>query len=101
MATRAQVLDALANVIDPELGLDIVDVGLVYRVDVTEDNHIEIDFTLTTPGCPLANTIVEDIHREVAAATGIDAIDTNLIWDPPWTVEFMSEEARLQFGYPI
>lgn len=101
MATRAQVLDALANVIDPELGLDIVDVGLVYRVDVTEDNHIEIDFTLTTPGCPLANTIVEDIHREVAAATGIDTIDTNLVWDPPWTVEFMSEEARLQFGYPI
>jgi metal-sulfur cluster biosynthetic enzyme len=101
MATKAQVLDALANVIDPEIGLSIIDVGLVYRVDVPDDDRIEIDFTLTTPGCPLANTIVEDIHREVSSATGVTNIETNLVWDPPWTVEFMSEEARLQFGYPI
>lgn len=101
MATKAQVLDALANVIDPEIGLNIVDVGLVYRVEVKDEDRIEIDFTLTTPGCPLANTIVEDIHREVTAGTGLSNIEANLVWDPPWSPEFMSEDARLQFGYPI
>ena len=100
MATKGEVLDALTRVIDPEIGLNIVDVGLVYRVD-TDNDHIEIDFTLTSPGCPLADTIVADIQREVSTATGIDNIEINLVWNPPWSLDFMSEEARLQLGYPI
>ena len=100
MATRGDVLEALSKVIDPEIGLNIVDVGLVYRADVVED-HVEIDFTLTTPGCPLAATIMEDIQREVQAGTGMDDIRANLVWNPPWSLDFMSEEARLQLGYPI
>ncbi len=100
MATKGEVLDALTRVIDPEIGLNIVDVGLVYRVDV-DDDHIEIDFTLTSPGCPLADTIVADMQREVGEATGIDEIEINLVWNPPWSLDFMSEEARLQLGYPI
>ena len=100
MATRDDVLDALSRVIDPEIGLSIVDVGLVYRVEATED-HIEIDFTLTTPGCPLAGTIMDDIKREVGEKTRIEDIRANLVWNPPWSPDFMSEEARLQLGYPI
>ncbi len=100
MATKGEVLDALTRVIDPEIGLNIVDVGLVYRVEAFDD-HIEIDFTLTSPGCPLADTIVADIQREVSEATGIDDVRTNLVWSPPWSLDFMSEEARLQLGYPI
>ena len=65
MATRGEVLEALDRVIDPEIGLGIVDVGLVYRVEVAED-HIEVDFTLTSPGCPLAGTIMDDIRTQVA-----------------------------------
>ena len=100
MATKGDILDALANVIDPEIGLNIVDVGLVYRVDVV-DERVEIDFTLTSPGCPLAQTIMDDMHTEVEKATGIADIQTNLVWSPPWSLDFMSEEARLQLGYPI
>lgn len=100
MATKGEVLDALSRVIDPEIGLNIVDVGLVYRVDVIDDK-VEVDFTLTSPGCPLADTIVKDILTEVEQATGIKNIETNLVWSPPWSLDFMSEEARLQLGYPI
>jgi metal-sulfur cluster biosynthetic enzyme len=98
--TKEEVLEALANVIDPEIGLNIVDVGLIYRVECVDDK-IEIDFTLTTPGCPLAGTIMEDIHREVRAGTGVDDVEANLVWDPPWNLGFMSEEARVQLGYPV
>ena len=100
MVTNADVLEALTKVVDPEIGLSIVDVGLVYRVEAAED-HVDIDFTLTTPGCPLAATIMEDIQREVREATGIEDVRANLVWTPPWSLEFMSEEARLQLGYPI
>lgn len=100
MATKGDVLEALERVIDPEIGLNIVDVGLIYRVEVLED-AIEIDFTLTSPGCPLAGTIMEDIHREVSVGTGVSNVRANLVWNPPWSLDFMSEEARLQLGYPI
>ena len=100
MPTKNEVLDALTNVIDPEIGLNIVDVGLIYRVECTDDT-IEIDFTLTSPGCPLAGTIMEDIHRQVSAATGISNVQANLVWNPPWSLDFLSEEARLELGYPI
>ncbi len=100
MATKGEVLDALSKVIDPEIGLNIVDVGLVYRVEVVDD-HIEIDFTLTSPGCPLADTIMQDIHTQVQEATGVEDIQSNLVWSPPWSLDFMSEEARLELGYPI
>ena len=100
MATRGEVLEALDRVIDPEIGLGIVDVGLVYRVEVAED-HIEVDFTLTSPGCPLAGTIMDDIRTQVAEATGVGDVRANLVWDPPWSPDFMSEEARVQLGFPI
>jgi metal-sulfur cluster biosynthetic enzyme len=100
MATKGEVLDALSRVIDPEIGLNIVDIGLVYRVDV-DDEHVEVDFTLTSLGCPLADTIIADIRKEVTEATGIDDIQANIVWNPPWSLDFMSEDARLQLGYPI
>ncbi len=100
MPTKGEVLDALERVIDPEIGLSIVAVGLIYRVEAT-DEAIKIDFTLTSPGCPLAGTIMEDIHREVMAATGVTNVEVNLVWNPPWSLDLMSEEARLQLGYPI
>ncbi len=100
MATKGEVLDALSRVIDPEIGLNIVDIGLVYRVEV-DDEHVEVDFTLTSPGCPLADTIIADIRKEVTEATGIDDVQANIVWNPPWSLDFMSEDARLQLGYPI
>ncbi len=100
MISKGECLDALRNVIDPEIGLNIVDVGLIYRVEPGEDS-IEVDFTLTSPGCPLADTIMADIVRELQRASGIDNVVAQLVWNPPWSIDFMSEEARLQLGYPI
>lgn len=100
MVTKGEILDALSGVIDPEIGMNIVDVGLVYRVEPSEDS-VEIDFTLTSPGCPLADVIVEDMKKQVAEKTGITEVKTNLVWNPPWSIDFMSEEARLELGYPV
>ena len=100
MASKGEVLEALKKVIDPEIGLNIVDLGLVYNVEVTDD-AIEVEFTLTSPGCPLGDMITNDIKQVVSDATGAETVNTNLVWDPPWSVEFMSEEAKLDLGLPI
>ncbi len=100
MVSKTDVLESLKKVIDPEIGINIVDVGLIYRVDVRED-EVEIDFTLTAPGCPLGDTINNDIITVVREDTNINNVITNLVWNPPWSVEFLSEEARLDLGYPI
>lgn len=100
MASKGEVLEALKKVIDPEIGLNIVDLGLVYNVEVGEGS-IEVEFTLTSPGCPLGDMITNDIKQVAAEATGIEKIEPKLVWDPPWSVEFMSEEAKLDLGLPI
>ena len=97
---RTEILESLREVVDPELNINIVEVGLIYRVEV-HDGRVEIDFTLTTPGCPLGDTITEDIKRVVQEHHGIRNIELNLVWTPTWTIEFMSEEARLELGFPI
>ena len=98
--TKSECLDALSEVIDPELGMNIVDVGLIYRVK-PEDDRVEVDFTLTSPGCPLAETIQNDIKRVLHEKTGVSEVQANLVWNPPWSIDFMSEEARFELGYPI
>ena len=100
MVSKGACLDSLKRVIDPEIGLNIVDVGLVYRIEPKED-MIEVDFTLTTPACPLGDVIRNDIVRVLQEDTGIENIQPNLVWNPPWSMDFMSEEARLELGYPI
>lgn len=101
MISKAECLDALREVIDPEIGLNIVDIGLVYRVEPKEKS-IEVDFTLTSPGCPLADVIMQDINDNLQQAAGEDVeIIAQVVWNPPWSIEFMSEEARLELGYPI
>ncbi len=98
--TRGAVLEELKNVMDPELALNIVDLGLVYKVEVT-DEKVEVDFTLTYPGCPAGEHIQNDIKTTLQDFTGIDNVEINLVWDPPWRPDFMTEEARVSLGYPI
>lgn len=98
--TKESVYNALSNVYDPELGLPITDLGLVYRVEI-KDKKIEIDFTLTYPGCPLEDVIKESIRSNVAALTQEHQLDIRLVWEPVWTPDFMSEAARFTLGYPI
>jgi metal-sulfur cluster biosynthetic enzyme len=86
---------ALRGVIDPELGLDVVALGLVYAVEV-DAGCVLVDLTLTTPGCPLHATIREDALRRLEAVPGVRAADVRLVWSPPWTPDRMTAEARLR-----
>ncbi|MGO9309151.1 MAG: metal-sulfur cluster assembly factor [Spirochaetia bacterium] len=100
MVSRDEVMDVLRNVEDPELAFSIVDLGLVYRVDVKE-TAIEVDFTLTYPGCPAEDIIRRDIIETVRDAFGLVDVTATTVWSPLWGPERMSEEARVALGYPI
>lgn len=100
MIDTQEVWDELQNILDPELQLSIVDLGLIYRVEVAKD-RIEIDYTLTTPGCPEGPMIEMEIQETLQEITDIDDIRVKLVWEPQWGPERMSEELRLSLGYPI
>ena len=94
------IRDALRFVVDPEVGLNVVDLGLVYSIEVSA-KRIGVRMTMTTPACPVADTLVESARAAVrAAAPGITNIDIELVWDPPWNPDMMSEIARAHFGWP-
>jgi metal-sulfur cluster biosynthetic enzyme len=99
MVSKDAVFMVLKNVEDPEIMMNIVDLGLVYRVDTKED-AIEVDFTLTYPGCPAEEMIRSDIIETLRDAFGIE-VKATIVWSPMWGPERMSEEARLALGYPI
>ncbi len=102
MATREeikeQVVDALKTVNDPELGIDIWNLGLVYDVDVEEDNSVKVEFTLTTMGCPIGPMIDEQIKQATAHIEGIGEVSSELVMYPPWSVEKMSPLAKSALG---
>jgi metal-sulfur cluster biosynthetic enzyme len=97
MPTKDQVIDALRQVEDPELGMDIVDLGLLYDVEV-EGPHVKVTHSLTSMGCPVGPMIQEDIHRVTSEIDGVEAVDVELTWDPPWSPERMSDDAKFILG---
>jgi metal-sulfur cluster biosynthetic enzyme len=104
MLTEDMVRAALKNVIDPEIGLDIVNLGLVYRIDVLDEgSKVDIDMTLTTPACPAGPQILDSAKREVMALNevykGLEDVKINLVWTPFWNPSLMSEEARDELGF--
>jgi len=92
------VLDALRSVIDPEIGLNIVELGLIYGVHVEKDK-IKIRMTLTAPACPLASFIVQQAREKVESVPGVESVEVELVFDPPWTPERLSEEAKKKLGF--
>jgi metal-sulfur cluster biosynthetic enzyme len=96
--TEERVLEALKNVLDPELGINIVDLGLVYDVDIREET-VHITYTLTTMGCPIGPLIEEQMARMLADVPGIDQVDAEMVLRPPWSPEMMSEEAKAALGF--
>jgi metal-sulfur cluster biosynthetic enzyme len=98
MPTVEDVEEALTNVIDPELGLDFMELGLVYEVTV-EDSEVFITFTLTTPGCPIGPQVTEQMQEYVGELDGVDRVTPKMVFTPPWTPELMSEEAKFALGY--
>lgn len=93
-----QAWEALENVIDPELGIDIVNLGLVYEVDVDDEGNATITMTLTAMGCPLAATISDDVKRALSAVDGINDAEVNIVWNPPWSKDRMSRYAKIALG---
>jgi len=97
-ALREQVLDALRHVHDPELGINIVDLGLVYEVDIESDT-VHITYTLTTMGCPIGPMIEAEIKQFLSGVEGIENVDAEMVLRPPWTPEMMSDEAKAALGF--
>jgi metal-sulfur cluster biosynthetic enzyme len=98
MATRDDVVDALRQVEDPELGMDIVDLGLMYDVEV-EGPKVKVIYTLTSMGCPVGPMIDEQINQVTAQVPGVEEVETELTWDPPWSPEKMSDDAKFILGF--
>jgi metal-sulfur cluster biosynthetic enzyme len=96
--TVEDVMDALSNVIDPELGLDFVELGLIYGVEVS-DGNVSVTFTLTTPGCPIGPQVTEQIEEFVGELDGVRTVDSEMVFTPPWSPEKMSEDAKFALGY--
>ena len=98
MPTVDDVQDALSNVIDPELGLDFVELGLIYDVAI-EDGDVYVTFTLTSPGCPIGPQVGEQIEEFVGELDGVERVYPKMVFTPPWTPEMMSEEAKFALGF--
>jgi metal-sulfur cluster biosynthetic enzyme len=98
-ATEQAVVDALKHVVDPELGINIVDLGLVYDVDISEGGAIHIEYTLTTMGCPIGPLIEQQMQSFLEGVPGVASVEAEMVLRPPWTPEMMSEEAKAALGY--
>ena len=89
----------LKTVFDPEIPVNIYDLGLIYKVDIQDDGVCTIDMTLTAPSCPAADFLVEDIEQKVRSVEGITKVNVNIVFEPVWTKDMMSEEAKLELGF--
>jgi len=98
MPTVDDVTEALTNVIDPELGLDFVELGLIYGVEV-DQGHVQVTFTLTSPGCPIGPQVSEQIEEFVSEVDGVNSVDSTMVFSPPWSPDKMSEEAKFALGF--
>jgi FeS assembly SUF system protein len=99
LAIETDVVKVLKNVFDPEIPVNIYDLGLIYEVDVDDDRKVIVTMTLTAPNCPLADELLEEVHDKVGSIEGVKEAAVNLTFDPPWDKSRMSEEAMLELGF--
>ena len=92
--TIDQVRSSLKQCMDPEVPLSIVDMGLVYGIDISDNNDVNIKMTMTTKGCPLHDTMVDDVKRYTKKVPGVNNVNVDIVWDPPWSMDKMSDEAK-------
>lgn len=94
-----KAVEMLKTVFDPEIPVNVYDLGLIYKIDVKDNMDIHVDMTLTAPNCPAADFIIEDIHQKLESIHGAGQVFVELVFEPEWTKEMMSEEARLDLGF--
>ncbi|MDR2087211.1 MAG: iron-sulfur cluster assembly protein [Dysgonamonadaceae bacterium] len=99
LALEESIVEMLKTVYDPEIPVNIYDLGLIYGVEVDEDNNVLITMTLTAPACPAADYIIEDVRMKVESVEGIKGVEVELVFDPEWHKDMMSEEAKLELGF--
>ncbi|MCC5922900.1 MAG: SUF system Fe-S cluster assembly protein [Crocinitomicaceae bacterium] len=93
------IIDVLKTIYDPEIPVDIYELGLIYEVKINADKHVDIEMTLTSPNCPVAETMPKEVEDKVAAMPGITSAKVNIVFDPPWDKDMMSEVAKLELGF--
>ncbi len=93
-----KIADALQEVYDPEIPIDIYKLGLIYRIDIDSDNNIDVEMTLTAPGCPVAGEMPGMVSGAIEPVNGVGKVSVELVWDPPWTPDMMSDVAKLELG---
>ena len=98
MQIRDRIIGTLKTVFDPEIPVDIYELGLIYGVDVADDGEVHVTMTLTTPMCPVAETLPPEVEDKVRNVLGVTDVSLDLVWDPPWSVDMMSDAARLELN---
>ncbi len=91
-------MEMLRTVYDPEIPVDIYSLGLVYKIDLADDGALMVDMTLTAPNCPMADFILEDVRQKLESIEGVTSVNVNIVFEPEWTQDMMSEEAKLELG---
>lgn len=99
LSLEQQIIEALRSVYDPEIPVNIYDLGLIYAINIQENNAVKIEMTLTAPGCPVAATFPQTVSDAVKTIPEINEVEVELVWEPPWSAERMSEAAKLQLGF--
>lgn len=94
-----KIVDVLKTVYDPEIPVNIWDLGMIYKIDVKDDGNVDIDMTFTAPSCPAADFILEDVRTKVDSVEGVNSANVNLVFEPAWDQSMMSEEARVELGF--
>ena len=93
-----KIVEMIKTVYDPEIPVNVYDLGHIYRIELKEDNSVDIDMTLTAPNCPAADFMMEDVRMKVESIQGITAVNLNLVFEPEWSQDLMTEEAKLELG---
>ncbi len=99
MQTEVQIVRALRNIYDPEIPVNIYDLGLIYEVNVLDEGKVSILMTLTSPGCPMADELIQEIHEQVKSIEGVNEVDVKLTFNPSWNKDMMTDEAKLELGF--
>ena len=98
LTIEEKVVEMLRTVYDPEIPVDIYSLGLVYKIDLKDDGTLNVDMTLTAPNCPMADFILEDVRMKLESVEGVSSVNVNIVFEPEWTQDMMSEEAKLELG---
>ena len=98
LQTEEKIVTMLKTVYDPEIPVNIYDLGLIYKVDIDEEHNVRIDMTLTAPNCPAADFILEDVRQKIESIDGGKSVEVNLVFEPEWDRDMMTEEAKLELG---